>query len=87
MYFVRFSLNSLHLLPLLPSSHGNSYQITEPKTKANGEVCNQSSLYDFYECAGHHIGALPYSNCLRKKPDDAVLARAELITAELVLGD
>jgi len=32
---------------LLPSSHGNSYQITEPKTKANGKVCNQSSLYDF----------------------------------------
>ena len=43
----QFSMIPLHLLLLLPSSHGNSYQITEPKTKANGEVCNQSSLYDF----------------------------------------
>jgi len=47
MYFVGFSLSSLHLLPILPSSHGNSYQMTEPKTKANGEVCDQSSLEDF----------------------------------------
>jgi len=45
--FERSSLISLHLLLLLPSSHWSSYQITEPKAKANGEVCDQSSLYDF----------------------------------------
>ena len=61
---------SLHLLPLLPSSHGNSYQITEPKTKINGEVCDQSSLYDFM-----NVLAIIVERYLLTK----------LITAELVL--